>query len=102
MSEKQIRLRLRVDLVDRLLQLDSSARSALVERALASQPERIPIGASLSPCELEALDVAIAMFRKGSAGGGVVGFRAEQEYLHQYADLAEDLVCLRAKLGGVT
>jgi hypothetical protein len=98
-SETQVRVRLPEDLAERFLALPPGDRAAVVARGFGVVVPLVMTPA-LTRGEVEALDTAIAMFQRGAAGGGAVGFRAEQEYLHEYSDLAEDLSGLRAKFGG--
>jgi hypothetical protein len=76
-----------------------------VAAVTADEAEEINAGEPLagnfrlpSIAEIEALGVAIGLFNFGAKHGGKVGFRAEQECLHQYADFAETLGELREKL----
>jgi hypothetical protein len=95
--ELRPRLRLREHMAAKFDALGAAEKSSLVARAFASTD--VPPPSGLTRCEKEALDTAITMFRRGAAGGGKIGFRAEQDYIHQYGDLAEELESLRARLG---
>jgi len=96
-NDVQVRLRLPKELADRILLLPSPARAEVVAAGLDKPAASASI---LVPgWEREAVRVAIGMFRQGASQGGKIGFRAEQECLHQYGDIADDLASLLAKLG---
>ena len=98
-DDVQVRLRLPRLLADRLLQVPPAQRVEVVATGL-SPSLRPPSTISLTESEREALRVALGMFRRGSMNGGIIGFRASEEYHRQYADFADDLASLLKRLGG--
>ncbi len=89
------RLKLPAHIAFQFEKLPLAERSAIVERGI-NDGHLIALTASQS----ESLETAIGLLTHGAQGGGKIGFRSEEKYLHQYADLAEELKALLHHLKG--